>query len=93
MQKEIHLLCILEGLHYFFNGWRYCFTSTTPYEFAKTLQKSLLPNLFSFSQILGKDHAVACYSYVDELPSLDAELYKVSYSRVHFGWNKVFSRF
>ena len=41
------------------------------------LKKSLLPNLFSFSQILGKDHAVAYYSYVDELPSLDAELYKV----------------
>ena len=52
-----------------------------------------LPNLSFISQILGKDHAVAYYSYVDELPSLDAELYKVSYSRVHFGWNKVFSRF
>ena len=34
--------------------------------------------LFFISQILGKDHAVAYYSYVDELPSLDAELYKVS---------------
>ena len=33
--------------------------------------------LFFVSQILGKDHAVAYYSYVDELPSLDAELYKV----------------
>jgi len=32
--------------------------------------------LFFISQILGKDHAVAYYSYVDELPSLDAELYK-----------------
>jgi ubiquitin-protein ligase E3 B len=32
--------------------------------------------LFFVSQILGKDHAVAYYSYVDELPSLDAELYK-----------------
>ena len=37
-----------------------------------------LPNLSFISQILGKDHAVAYYSYVDELPSLDAELYKVS---------------
>ena len=36
-----------------------------------------LPNLFFISQILGKDHAVAYYSYVDELPSLDGELYKV----------------
>ena len=34
--------------------------------------------LFFISQILGKDHAVAYYSYVDELPSLVAELYKVS---------------
>ena len=33
--------------------------------------------LFFISQILGKDHAVAYYSYVDELPSLDSELYKV----------------
>ncbi len=31
---------------------------------------------FFVSQILGKDHAVAYYSYVDELPSLDADLYK-----------------
>ena len=27
-------------------------------------------------QILGKDHATAFYSYMDELPSFDAELYK-----------------
>ena len=32
--------------------------------------------LFFVSQILGQDHAVAYYSYVDDLPSLDAELYK-----------------
>ena len=27
-------------------------------------------------QILGKDHATAFYSYMDELPSFDAELYR-----------------
>ena len=30
----------------------------------------------SLFQILGKDHATAFYSYMDELPSFDAELYK-----------------
>ena len=32
--------------------------------------------MFFVSQILGKDHNTAYYSYVDELSSLDAELYK-----------------
>ena len=27
-------------------------------------------------QILGKDHATAFYSYMDELPSFDSELYR-----------------
>ena len=52
--------------------------------FLKHSKDPYLPNLSVISQILGKDHAVAYYSYVDELPSLDAELYKVSYSRVYF---------
>ena len=55
-----------------------------PMNLLKRSKDPYLPNLFFISQILGKDHAVAYYSYVDELPSLDAELYKVSYSRVHF---------
>ena len=32
--------------------------------------------MFFVSQILGKDHATSHYSYLDELSSLDAELYK-----------------
>jgi len=31
---------------------------------------------FFVSQILGKDHATAFYSYMDELPSFDSELYR-----------------
>ena len=49
-----------------------------PMNMLKRSKDPYLPNLFFISQILGKDHAVAYYSYVDELPSLDAELYKVS---------------
>ena len=30
---------------------------------------------FFLSQVLGKDHS-AFYSYIDELPSLDTELYR-----------------
>ncbi len=31
---------------------------------------------FILFQILGKDHATAFYSYMDELPSFDSELYR-----------------
>lgn len=31
---------------------------------------------FFLSQVLGKDHSTAFYSYIDELPSLDPELYR-----------------
>ncbi len=31
---------------------------------------------FFLSQVLGKDHSTAFYSYIDELPSLDDELYR-----------------
>ena len=73
-----------------FNNWRYCFTLLHLMNMLKRSKDPYLPNLFFISQILGKDHAVAYYSYVDELPSLDGELYKVSYSHVHFSWNEVF---
>ena len=39
----------------------------------KGLEFDSHPALF---QILGKDHATAFYSYMDELPSFDAELYR-----------------